>query len=90
MTNMYLASNCERAAPGWPCDKVMEDLKDDFAKATSDDARKTIAEKIQLRAVAAVPYLPAVQVRNMVAYRKVLSGVLPSPVPLYWNIEKHG
>jgi hypothetical protein len=31
-----------------------------------------------------------VQVRNMVAYRKVLSGVLPSPVPLYWNIEKHG
>jgi hypothetical protein len=29
-------------------------------------------------------------VRNMVAYRKVLSGVLPSPVPLYWNIEKHG
>ena len=89
MTNVYLASNCADAAPGWPCDKEIEDLKDAFTRAATDDERKAIAEKIQLRAMETVPYVPIAQ-SNIAAYRSSLTGVLHSPIALYWNVEKHG
>lgn len=90
MTNVYLASNCEEAAPGWPCDKMLEDLKDAFARAETDEERKAIAEKIQLRAIETVPYVPVGQLRTITAYRNSLKGVLVSPIALYWNVEKRG
>ncbi len=90
MTNVYLASNCAEAAPGWPCDKEIEDLKDAFTRATTDDERKAIAEKIQLRAMETVPYVPIAQLKIIAAYRSSLTGVLHSPIALYWNVEKHG
>jgi peptide/nickel transport system substrate-binding protein len=90
MTNVYLASNCDKAAPGWPCDKTIEDLKDAFAAAATDEERKAIAEKIQLRAIETVPYVPVAQLKIITAYRKTLSNMLQSPIALYWNVEKHG
>jgi peptide/nickel transport system substrate-binding protein len=90
MTNVYLASNCEQAAPGWPCDKTLEDMKDAFARAETDEERKAIAAKIQQRAMETVPYVPVAQLRIITAYRDSLKGVLSSPIALYWNVEKHG
>lgn len=90
MTNIYLNSNCDQAAPGWPCDAEIEALKDQYAKAPDAAARKAIAEKLQLRAFETVPYMNVVQLRAFTAYRKVLSGIVPSPVQLYWNVSKTG
>lgn len=90
LTNIYLNSSCDDAAPGWPCDPQIEALKDDFAKAPTAAERKAIAEKIQLRAFETVPYVNIVQLRSQTAYRKQVSGVIPSPVQLYWNVTKSG
>ncbi len=88
LTNVYLNSTCERAAAGWPCDKEIEDLKEQFARAQTLDERKQIAEKIQLRAVEFVPYVPVMQTFTTVAYRKSLKGFLQTPIVVYWNVEK--
>jgi peptide/nickel transport system substrate-binding protein len=90
MTNIYLNSSCDQAAPGWPCDADIEALKDQFLQAKTDAERKDIAAKIQLRAFETVPYVNVVQLRAYTAYRKLVHGVLPSPVQLYWNVEKGG
>lgn len=88
LTNVYLNSTCERAAAGWPCDKEIEDLKEQFARAQTLEERRKIAEKIQLRAVEFVPYVPVMQTFTTVAYRKSLKGFLPAPIVVYWNVEK--
>lgn len=37
-----------------------------------------------------VPYVPIAQLKIIAAYRSSLTGVLHSPIALYWNVEKHG
>jgi peptide/nickel transport system substrate-binding protein len=88
LTNVYLNSTCEKAAAGWPCDKQIEDLKTEFSKARTDAERMKIAEKIQLRAVEFVPYVPVMQTFTTMAYRKTLKGMLETPIVVYWNVEK--
>lgn len=88
LTNVYLNSSCEKAAAGWPCDKQIEDLKTEFAKAKTDADRKAIAEKIQLRAIEFVPYVPVMQTFTTVGFRKSLKGFLQAPIVVYWNVEK--
>ena len=90
MTNVYLASNCEQAAAGWPCDAEIERLKDEFARAPSVEARKAMAEKIQLRAMEFVPYVPVLQTPTMMAHRKTISNFPVSPLVVYWGVEKGG
>ena len=88
MTNIYLASNCENAAAGWPCDKEIEALKDEFARAATLDERKAIAEKIQLRAVEFVPYVPVMQTATWMAHRSVIRNLVAAPIIPYWGLEK--
>ena len=90
MTNVYLASNCEQAAAGWPCDAQIEGLKDDFARAPTMEARKAVAEKIQLRAMEFVPYAPVLQTPTMMAHRKGITNIAPTPLVVYWGVEKGG
>jgi peptide/nickel transport system substrate-binding protein len=90
MTNVYLASNCEQAAAGWPCDKEIEQLKDEFARAPSLEERKAIAEKIQLRAMETVPYVPVLQTPTMMAHRKGITNIAPAPMVVYWGVDKGG
>jgi peptide/nickel transport system substrate-binding protein len=88
LTNVYLNANCDQAPAGWPCDKQIEDLKDEFVKAQTEEERKKVAERIQLRAIEFVPYVPVMQTFTTVAYRKSLKGFLPAPIVVYWNVEK--
>ena len=88
MTNIYLATSCEKAAAGWPCDREIEDLKDAFARAASVEERKAIAEKIQIRAMEFVPYVPVMQTYTLVAYRKSLTGMVNSPLVVYWGVDR--
>jgi peptide/nickel transport system substrate-binding protein len=75
---------------GWPDDPVVESLRDKFARSTSLDEQKKLAEEIQTRVYEQVLYLPLGQYIAPSAWRKSLSGVLDGPAtPVFWNIDKN-
>jgi peptide/nickel transport system substrate-binding protein len=74
---------------GWPDDPKMEALRDKFARATSPEERKKLAEEVQKENYDQVIYIPLGQYLAPSAWRKSLSGVLDGPAtPIFWNIDK--
>jgi peptide/nickel transport system substrate-binding protein len=74
---------------GWPEDARIEQLKDEFARASSPEGQKKIAEEIQKEAYDQVIYIPLGQFVAPSAWRKSLTGVLDGPAtPVWWNVEK--
>src|SRR5262249_20731396 len=74
---------------GWPEDAKLEALRDAYARATSLDEQKKIAEQIQARVYDQVIYLPRGQYTIPSAWRKELTGVLDGPAaPYFWNVDK--
>lgn len=73
---------------GWPDDPELESMRNQFAQAESDADRKAIAERIQRHAFEQVTYIPLGEYSIPAAWNKALSGILHSPVPVFWNITK--
>jgi peptide/nickel transport system substrate-binding protein len=73
---------------GWPTDPEMETLRDQWSEAPSDAEQKKFAVALQVEAFKTLPYIPLGSLVSLVAYRKNLTGVWPSPVQAYWNIGK--
>lgn len=74
---------------GWPEDAKMEELRDKYARSTSPDEQKKLAEEIQARAYEQVIYVPLGQYIAPSVWRKSLSGVVDGPAtPVFWNIDK--
>jgi peptide/nickel transport system substrate-binding protein len=73
---------------GWPNDPQIEELRDQWVSATSDDDRKKLATALQVEAFKTLPYIPLGSLVSVVAYRKNLTGVFPCSVAAYWNIGK--
>ena len=73
---------------GWAKDERTEALRAAFARESDPARQKQLAEEIQVRAYDQVLYLPLGQIRVASAANNRLIGVLPAPVPLFWNIEK--
>jgi peptide/nickel transport system substrate-binding protein len=91
VTNFALPSPCDRKGFfGWACDEEMNKLLDQWAREPNPDKRKAITEKIQLQGIQTIPYLPMGQLFRPVAYRSTVSGILETPSPVLWNIEKKG
>ena len=89
IANIGISGGCEEKAWfGWPCDKTIEQLRDDFSREADPAKQKHIAEKLQAVAYSVVPYVNYGQWFQPVAYRSNLKGVLISPVPFFWNIKK--
>ena len=84
----YIAATCEKANVGWPCDPQIEKLRDQFARATGELERKELAVAIQVRASEYPMYANLGQYIMPVAMRNTLSGQLPGPVPMFWNMKK--
>ena len=84
----FLNSSCDKALFGWPCDKDIEGLRDQFARETDPAKRKAIAEAVQLRAIEYGTHIPLGQWFQPAAMRTNVTGVLEAPVPVFWNIEK--
>ena len=78
----------EKAWFGWPTDQKIEDLRDAYARESDDAKKMEIIKTLQKRAFEVVPYVNYGQWFQPVAWRSNLSGVLISPVPFFWNIEK--
>lgn len=89
LTNVGTDMTCEgRNFVGWPCDAEVEKLRDAFLMA--DDAGRAAAlDRYHRALVEAVPYRVLGQYDQFVATRSSLSGLLNSPVIVYWNLAKN-
>lgn len=73
---------------GWPEDEQIEALRAEFIKADTPEKQKEIAEKIQAHNMENVNYVPLGQYVMPQARRTNITGMIPSPVPVFWNVEK--
>lgn len=89
MSHLGLRSNCEKAWFGWPCDEQIEAMRARFANLSDVEERKALAQKIQLRAVKTVPYVPIGLQYQIRAHRANLTGLLTPPAPVYWNVRRN-
>ncbi|MEE8554335.1 MAG: ABC transporter substrate-binding protein, partial [bacterium] len=89
VANIGVSGGCtEKAWFGWPCDKKLEDLRDQWARATDPAIQKRLGDELQIRSFEVVPYVNYGQWFGPTAYRNNLKGVIISPVPFFWNISK--
>ena len=73
---------------GWPCDEEAETLRAALIEA-APDARPALLDQLHRRLAAVVPYRVLGQSSGPAAFRTTITGVLQSPVIVYWNIEKN-
>jgi peptide/nickel transport system substrate-binding protein len=88
LSNANVNGTCDKAWFGWYCDAKVEELKDLWARETNRAKQKALAGEIQKRAYAEGAYVPLGQFDLPTAYNARLSGVIVSPVAIFWNIEK--
>ena len=87
LTNGMVAFNCVDIS-AWHCDARLTPLLTAFAKSVSEDERKKLAYDIQAIMYDQTPAVPWGQFAQPAAYRSNLRGVIPSAIPIFWNIEK--
>jgi peptide/nickel transport system substrate-binding protein len=89
LTYSPLTGNGDQGYFGWPTDPELEALKSRFI-ATADLAqRKEIATQIQTRALEGGVIAPLGEGKAPTAVRRgTITGLLPSPAVLYWNVQK--
>jgi peptide/nickel transport system substrate-binding protein len=88
--NTTLSAAGRKSWAGWPDVPEIEKLRLDFAAATTPEAQKAIAVKIQKLAIDEGVVGPLGQFRIPSAYSAKLSGVLEAPVTMFWNMRKAG
>lgn len=88
LTNPYVTGACEKAFVGWPCDEELQARWKAFLLSGDQASRKEAAVKIQERANEIVTFIPMGQYYGVSGWSKSLSGMIESPLQLYWNIEK--
>ena len=87
--NIATAANCDKAWWGWPCDPKLEELRSQWALATTLEARKKIAQQIQIVATDDVIYIPWGVWKTPAAMRQNLKNMLKVPDSIiFWNVEK--
>ncbi|CUU17917.1 Dipeptidebinding ABC transporter periplasmic substratebinding component TC 3A152 Putative heminbinding lipoprotein CDS [Bradyrhizobium sp.] len=87
LTNVMVAFNCADFT-GWQCDARITPLMEAFAKAPAEEDRKKIAGEIQSVMYDQAPAIPWGQFAQPAAYRATLRGLIPSAIPVFWNVEK--
>jgi peptide/nickel transport system substrate-binding protein len=78
----------ERAWFGWPEDEQLEALRAEFIAADTLEKQQEVAKKIQAHTLEQVIYVPLGQYLMPQARRANLTGMIPSPVPVFWNVDK--
>lgn len=89
LTHFYIGTNCQDF-PGWHCDPRLTPLLEGFAQAASQEERQRIAAEIQTITYEIVPAVVWGQFSQPIAYRANLQGVIPSGIPVFWNIRRAG
>jgi peptide/nickel transport system substrate-binding protein len=76
------------AWPGWPTDATAESLRDRWLAAATPAEQVSLARQIQENAFKEVPYVTTGQFQQPTAFRKNITGIVISPVPFFWNVDK--
>jgi peptide/nickel transport system substrate-binding protein len=87
LTNFYVTGNCIDY-PGWQCDDRVTKLLPQFVKATTLDERRHIADELQTVLYDSTPAVMWGQFAQPAAYRVSLRNMIPSAIPIFWNVEK--
>ena len=86
----FINASCDTAMFGWPCDKELESLRDQYARETNPAKLKGIAEAVQVRETQYVTHVWLGQWYASVAVRKNIDGIIAAPVTVFWGVEKKG
>ncbi|MFV0294568.1 MAG: ABC transporter substrate-binding protein, partial [Hyphomicrobiaceae bacterium] len=85
----FLNASCDKAIFGWPCDKQLEKLRDDFARSTDEAQQMEIVKAIQKRWREYPTHVHLGQWYSLLAHRDNVSGFLQTAgIPVLWNVEK--
>ncbi len=88
LTHTYLQASCEvGTAAGWPCDKELQGIIDQFQSSGSREDQKRLADKLNEVAYKVLPYVPYGQMPVLAAYRNELKGVQPSGIGVFYGIS---
>ncbi len=89
LTSYAMDAPCQVTGwPGWACDPELEKMREEFALAPDDAARRLVGERIQRQAAKLVPMVPLGQFFSPVLFRSNLEGFLETPVPVMWNVAR--
>jgi peptide/nickel transport system substrate-binding protein len=86
----FMNAGCDKAMFGWPCDKEIESLRDQFARETNPTKQKAIAEAVQVRETQYPTHIPLGHFYVPAAVRKTTDGYVQAPVTVFWNVTKSG
>ncbi|PIL19593.1 ABC transporter substrate-binding protein [Puniceibacterium antarcticum] len=73
---------------GWPTDEEIEALRADFVAAPDAATQKEVAVKIQEHVMDNVNYIMMGEYIIPQARRNTIQNMIPSPVPVFWNMTK--
>lgn len=89
LTSVVTSLTCDgKNWVGWPCDEEAEKLRDAFVRERDPQARKAILDKLNARLWEVVPLVLLGQYNQPFAWRKNVTGVLKTSIPVFWNIDK--
>ncbi len=84
-----ISGACGEAWFGWHCDKELADLRAAYSRTSDPAKQEELAERMQARAMEIVSYIPLGQYFFFRAYRDNVTGVIPSVISYFWNIQKN-
>ncbi len=89
LTSVVTSLTCDgKNWVGWPCDEEAEKLKDAFVRERDPQKRQQILDKLNARLWEVVPLVLLGQYNQPFAWRKNVTGVLKTSIPVFWNIDK--
>jgi len=88
LANLYLASTCDAAPAGWPCDEQLEALRKAWYQESDPAKRRALLDQVHARAYDVLPYINAGQFRANAAWRTNVTGIRPTTVPVFWGVKK--
>jgi len=89
LTNVYVSGACDDAWYGCHCSETLQQLKQDFIKASSDEERKRIGAAIQEEAYEIVSVIMMGQYTQASAWSEKLKGMEQAPMSTnLWGVSK--
>ena len=87
LINVMMSGRGDDGWFGWPDDPEIESMRSEFVAAEDDAARAEIATRIQAHVMDNVNYIHLGEYRIPQARRDTFEGMIPSPVPVFWNVS---
>lgn len=88
LSNPMLNGRGNDAWFGWPTDEKIEELKGQYISAEDEAAQKALGEEIQQHVIDNVLLVPLGQYGFPQARTNAITDMLPTPVPVFWNMKK--